>query len=826
MLGNRSFKSQTHCLPRFDFLRLLPAIVILVISQWVEPASAAHGLPIVPGFEAGQILVSDNCLVCHTADRFTDKNRSNWQFTVDRMQDKPGYPAVHTPEEEESMLDYLMQIHGAESAPNVGSLSLTSIASDLSFPLAIKNAGDGTGWLYIVEQFGKIFIYDGTQFLPTPFLDISSMVTAGGEQGLLDITFHPDYTNNGFFYVHFNDLNGDTVIARFARGADPAQADPLSATIIFLTSQPNVTHNGGQIDFGPDGYLYIALGDGGVPQDSEFNTAQDLDSFLGKLLRIDVDNGSPYAIPPDNPFINTPGAFPEIWAYGLRNPFKFSFDRLAGDLFISDVGKDNREEVNFEAAGDPGGHNYGWNIIEGTRCLFVPDCNDGSLTLPILEYDHDSGDCSVIGGYRHRGNNFPQLDGIYFYGDLCSGKIRGASQDINGDWQTQVLLDTQNIITSFGEDENGNLYLADFTGTVYRIDQKFTPKLVNDFDGDADTDLLIYNSTTGQMVVGQLNAGVLLSGTLVTTLDPAAGDSINATGDFNGDQKADILSYNTITGEIKTLLLDGATLLSSNAILTVNPLSDFVVQGTGDFDGNGRDEIIVHNPVTGLTAILFMDATGTALSSIEQVIEVDTADNWTLSNTGDFDGDGKDDLLLYNTVTGGILIIFLDGSTVLSFSGVMELPPASGWIVQDTADFNTDGKTDLLLYNSNDGQTATVTLDGSTILSISPLYTANLADQETVINVSDYNADGKVDLLTHALLTHEVKVVLLDGNATILSVQGVMSLNPASGLTVSVDGYTVTGYSSDTANDNIFYVDLTQSGSADTDAGTSEWDLR
>ena len=444
MPDNRSSKFQTHYLPGFDLLRLLPAIVILSISQWAEPVSADHGLPIVPGFEAGQTLVSDNCLVCHTADRFTDKIRSVWQFTVDRMQDKQGYPTIHTPEEEESMVDYIMQIHGLDAPiPNIGDfITLSSVANGFTFPLSIKNAGDGTGWLYIVEQFGKIFIYDGTQVLPTPFLDISSMVTAGGEQGLLDITFHPDYINNGFFYVHFNDLNGDTVIARYSRGVDPAQADPLSAFLIFTTNQTLANHNGGQLDFGPEGYLYLALGDGGAPGDTEFNTAQDLDSFLGKILRFDVDGGSPYAIPPDNPFVNTPGAFPEIWAYGLRNPFKFSFDRQTGDLFISDVGNDTLEEVNFQPAGDPGGHNYGWPIMEATLCTVSPGCNDGSLTLPILSYDHNSGDCSVIGGYRHRGNDFPQLDDIYFYGDLCSGKIRGATQDINGDWQTEVLLDT------------------------------------------------------------------------------------------------------------------------------------------------------------------------------------------------------------------------------------------------------------------------------------------------------------------------------------------------------------------------------------------------
>ena len=783
MNSNPTLIPQTRHFTGFSFIRLFLAIAILSISQWAEPTFADHGLPVVPGFEAGRTLVENNCLVCHTADRFTDKIRSVWQFTVDRMQDKQGYPTIHTPQEEESMVDYIMQIHGLDAPiPNIGDfISLTSIANGFTFPLAIKNAGDGTGWLYIVEQGGRILIYDGTQVLPTPFLDISALVTSGGEQGLLDITFHPDYTNNGLFYVHFNDLNGDTVIARYSRGVDPAQADPLSGFLIFITDQTLANHNGGQMDFGPDGYLYLALGDGGVPGNTEFNTAQDLDSFLGKILRFDVDGGSPYAIPPDNPFVNTPGAFPEIWAYGLRNPFRFSFDRQTGDLFISDVGNDTLEEVNFQPAGDPGGHNYGWPIMEATLCTVSPGCNDGSLTLPILAYDHNSGDCSVIGGYRHRGNNFPQLNGIYFYGDLCSGKIRGATQDINGNWQSQVLLDTQNTITSLGEDEDGNIYLLDFTGVLFRIDQNITPKLVNDFDGNDESDLLIFNPSSGDTIVGLLNAGTLQSGNLVTTLDIAAGESINATADFNGDKKKDILSYSNTTGEIKTLLLDGSTLLSTNSILSVYPQSNFVVQGTGDFDGNGRDEIIVHNPVSGQTAIFYLDETGTALSSIEQIAEVDTTGNWTLNNTGDFNGDGKTDLLLYNTELGGILIIFMDGSTQVSFAVVTELPPASGWIVQDTADFNADGRMDLLLFNTGDGVTATILLDGATILSISPLYPTNLTDQETLINASDYNDDGIVDLLTHSLLTSNVKVIFLDGNNGGFAIQDVMSLDPASG---------------------------------------------
>ena len=783
MVSDIKLKLQTKSLSRFAFVPLFLAVAVLSITPWNESAFADHGLPEVPGFEAGRTLVQDNCLVCHTADRFTDKIRSVWDFTVDRMEDKQGYPTIHTPEEQEAMVDYIMEIHGLDAPiPNIGDfITLSSLANGFTFPLAVKHAGDGTGWLYIVEQDGTIQIFDGTQVLPTPFLDISAMVTSGGEQGLLDVAFHPDYINNGFFYVHFNDLNGDTVIARYTRGVDPAQADPLSAFLIFTTDQTLANHNGGQLEFGPDGNLYLALGDGGVPGNTGFNTAQDLDSYLGKILRFDVDGGSPYAIPPDNPFISDPNALPEIWAYGLRNPFRLSFDRETGDLFISDVGNDTLEEVNFEPAGDPGGHNYGWPIMEATLCTVNPGCNDGSLTLPILAYDHNSGDCSVIGGYRHRGTLSPKLEGIYFYGDLCSGKLRGATQQPTGEWQSQVLLDTQNTITSLGEDEDGNLYVLDFTGILFRIDQNNTPKLINDFDGNDESDLLIHNSLSGDVIVALLSGGTIQSGNLVTGLNAAGGETINATGDFNGDKKADILSYNTVSGEIKTLLMDGTNLVSTNGILTIDPLSNFVVQGTGDFDGNGIDEIVVHNPVDGMTAFLYLDATGTAFDRIELATDVDIEGDWTLNNTGDFNGDGKDDLLLYNTDFGGLLIIFMDGSNQVSFSSILELDPASGWIVRDTADFNSDGRTDLLLLNTVDGQTATVTLNGPEILAITPLYPMNLAEQETLINVSDYNADGIVDLMTHSLTTFNVKVIFLDGQNGGFAIQDVIPLDPASG---------------------------------------------
>lgn len=352
------------------------------------------------------------------------------------------------------------------------SIQIEPIITGIDSPVAITNAGDGSGRLFITLKIGKILVYDGQKSLSTPFLDIGSIITTAGERGLLSVAFHPDYAANGFLYVNYTDLNGDTVIARYRVSADPNVVDTTSAIVLLNIPQPFANHNGGQLQFGPDGYLYIGMGDGGSGGDP-LNKAQDLNSLLGKILRIDVDAGFPYAIPPDNPFLGNSNAKPEIWALGLRNPWRFSFDRLTGDLFIADVGQGSWEEVNFQQASSRGGANYGWRLMEGNHC-FNPttNCNDGSITLPIIEYDHSLGNCSITGGYRYGGSLYPGLEGVYFYADYCTGKIWGVSRDASGVWTSAQLLDTELIITAFGEDEDGELYLAHFSstnGTIYKI---------------------------------------------------------------------------------------------------------------------------------------------------------------------------------------------------------------------------------------------------------------------------------------------------------------------------------------------------------------------
>jgi glucose/arabinose dehydrogenase len=334
---------------------------------------------------------------------------------------------------------------------------------DFEFP------NDGTGRLFILEQTGKVRIIQGGVLLASPFLDITNLLESGGEKGLLGLAFHPLYAQNGRFFVNYTRrVTGQlqTVIAEYHVSAnDPNKADP-TGTITLVIDQPFDNHNGGQLAFGSDTYLYIALGDGGSGG-APFGNGQDLGTLLGKLLRIDIDSGTPYVIPPDNPFINNPSARGEIWAYGLRNPWRFSFDRTTRRLFAGDVGQDNYEEVDIINKG----RNYGWNIMEGRHCYPPPtqNCDKTGLTQPIAEYSHTEGE-AIIGGYVYRGAAIPALRGIYVFGDYISGKIWGLRMVSPGTWQRLLLLSSGKFLSGFGQDAAGELYVLDYNnGIVYSI---------------------------------------------------------------------------------------------------------------------------------------------------------------------------------------------------------------------------------------------------------------------------------------------------------------------------------------------------------------------
>ncbi len=350
--------------------------------------------------------------------------------------------------------------------PLPAALTVVQIVTGLSSPVFLTAPANDPR-LFIVEQPGRIRIVQNGALLPTAFLDVSSQISSGGERGLLGLAFHPRYASNGFFYVNFTGTDGHTRVMRYTVSSNPNIATASSAKLIIRVDQPYANHNGGMITFGPDGMLYIGMGDGGSGGDPQ-NHAQNRGDLLGDMLRLNVDVGDPYTPAAGNPYLSTPGALPEIWAYGLRNPWRFSFDRGAPNLYIGDVGQNAREEVNVVAA-TAAGINYGWRIMEGTQCYSPASCTQTGLTLPVLDYTHASGGCSITGGYVYRGSAIPEIAGHYFYSDYCAGFLRsfryanGSATEMR-DWDL-----TLGSVLSFGEDAAGELYVLTGDGRVSRI---------------------------------------------------------------------------------------------------------------------------------------------------------------------------------------------------------------------------------------------------------------------------------------------------------------------------------------------------------------------
>lgn len=360
---------------------------------------------------------------------------------------------------------------GTAPAPEPAQVALQRVASGFQRPTFVTHAGDGSGRLFVLEKAGRIRIVTPEGVQRAPFLDMTAAVeSSGNEQGLLGLAFHPDYATNGRFFVAYTASgNGANSVAEYRVSADPGRADPESRRVLLAIPDRFSNHNGGMLAFGPDGYLYITTGDGGGAGDPD-RTAQDTGSLLGKILRIDVDGREPYAIPPDNPFAVTAGARPEIWAYGLRNPWRASFDRETGDLWIADVGQDAYEEVNFQSATSPGGENYGWSVAEGNACFRPPwGCDTTGFTPPVYDYGRDDG-CSITGGYVYRGAAHPALRGHYVFTDYCQPALRALVPDGAGGWTHHVIGQTNGAVSSFGEDEAGELYaVGDRDGTLYRL---------------------------------------------------------------------------------------------------------------------------------------------------------------------------------------------------------------------------------------------------------------------------------------------------------------------------------------------------------------------
>jgi len=370
------------------------------------------------------------------------------------------------------------------AGPGPGAASVTTAhialllkASGLSQPLFVSSVHDGSGRLFIVEKTGRIRIYYGGHVYATPFLDIHTLVSQGSEQGLLGLAFSPAFKTNHHLYVNYTNLSGNTVIREYrASTTNPNVVVTSSARTILTITQPYANHNGGMLAFGPDGYLYIGMGDGGSAGDPG-NRAQSLNTLLGKMLRIDVNHTTStrqYAIPSTNPFVGKYG-LDEIWEYGLRNPWRFSFDKLNGNLFIGDVGQDTWEEIDRgvrTASGAGRAANWGWHVLEGRACYSPPTgCSTAGKAMPLAVYQHLNGRCSVTGGYVYRGSAIPALAGVYLFADYCTGEIFGVTAGASPPLTPTLLLDTNLAISSFGQDEAGELYVTDLNGAFYKIVQ-------------------------------------------------------------------------------------------------------------------------------------------------------------------------------------------------------------------------------------------------------------------------------------------------------------------------------------------------------------------
>lgn len=379
-------------------------------------------------------------------------------------------------------LAILLAIFAFLAVNKSGAVELTTVkvAGGLSEPLYLTTPPGDQARLFVVEQnTARIRIIKNGTLLATPFLDVNAKASSGGERGLLGLAFHPNYSSNGYFYIKYTDNNGNTVLARYRVSGNPDVADPNSETVLMTAVQPFSNHNGGMLAFSPnDDHLYIGMGDGGSSNDPN-NRAQNGQDILGKILRMNVGNGTVFTVPSDNPFNNNPSVLDSIWALGLRNPWRFSFDRLNGDLYIADVGQGAREEISWQSGDSSGGENYGWRCMEGKMCTGLTGCtcNSPQLTIPLHDYTHSGGNCSVTGGYVYRGQAIPELDGTYFFADFCTGKIWSFKRNGNGVTQftdrTAELRpatgETINNVTSFGEDDRGEIYIVDRDGEIFKI---------------------------------------------------------------------------------------------------------------------------------------------------------------------------------------------------------------------------------------------------------------------------------------------------------------------------------------------------------------------
>jgi glucose/arabinose dehydrogenase len=632
----------------------------------------------------------------------------------------------------------------------VQGLDASRVASGLTQPLFVTAPPGDSGRLFIVQKDGRIRILNlatGTLY-PTPFLTLTGLAT-GGEQGLLGMAFDPSYAANGKFYLNFTIPggafgNGVTHVSQFTVSGNPNVADPASERILLTFDQPQSNHNGGWIGFSPRAgdanNLYVATGDGGAGNDQGTGhiepggNAQNLTTLLGKMLRIQINSAAgTYTIPPDNPFVGVAGARGEIWARGLRNPFRNSFDRQTGRMFIGDVGQGTREEIDVQQATNPsGGENYGWRVREGSvqNPAFPGVPTPPGAIDPILDYPRSTGR-TVVGGYVYRGQQIPILRGVYVFADFLgpesgpgtgeiftvnyNGIVASNFQNITGQlFPTRVGGFTLSNPSSLGEDANGELYITDISnGSVFKITgpagsiPAATRASVTDFNSDGSPDYLLRNASTRQTAIWYLSNNLFVGSAYGPTL--VAGWALRVLGDFNRDSHSDYALFAPNTKQTALWYLSGPTFIGSAYGPTLPAGWELI--GAADFNGDNYPDYVLYNTLTRQTAIWYMNNNVHVGGGYGPTLPP----GWNLIGIGDFNGDRHPDYAVVYSVTGDTAIGYLSGLTLIGAASAPTIP--GGWALGATADFNHDGKPDYVLYKSSTRQTAIWYLNNNVFIS-------------------------------------------------------------------------------------------------------------